>query len=71
MRFLAAALLFLVPDGLSDAEFAKLLPELGVKTRPWASVAWEDSLYEARVRAAREGKPLFVNVNTGNALGFV
>ncbi len=71
MRMSAAAVLLLASAGISDEEFACLKTELSVKARPWASIPWRVSLHEAREAAAREGKPLFVNVNTGNALGFV
>lgn len=71
MRMIAAVVLLLAPAGITDEEFTSLKAELGVKARPWASIPWKVSLHEAREAAAREGKPLFVNVNTGNALGFV
>ena len=45
--------------------------ELTLTARPWATVRWEVSLTEARRRAEREGKPIFLVVNTGNVLGFV
>jgi hypothetical protein len=55
---------------LSDAEFARLVKQLHVKSQPWASLPWQTSLTEARKQAAREKKPIFFNVNTGNCLGF-
>lgn len=54
----------------SDAEFDRLCQQLHVKRQPWASIPWQTSLTAARQKAARERKPIFFNVNTGNALGF-
>jgi hypothetical protein len=48
-----------------------LCEQLALKNQPWARVRWEVSLSEARARAEREAKPLFLVVNTGNVLGFV
>lgn len=53
------------------AEEEKVCRELTLTARPWATVRWEVSLTEARQRAQREGKPIFLVVNTGNVLGFV
>jgi hypothetical protein len=47
-----------------------LCQQLHVKRQPWASIPWQTSLTAARQKAARERKPIFFNVNTGNALGF-
>jgi hypothetical protein len=55
---------------LTDPEFARLVKQLHVKNQPWASIHWQTSVTEARRQAAREQKPIFFNVNTGNALGF-
>jgi hypothetical protein len=55
---------------LSVAEFDHLAKRLHVKNQAWASIPWQTSLTEARKQAARENKPIFFNVNTGNALGF-
>jgi hypothetical protein len=55
---------------LSDAEFARLSKQLHVKSQTWASLPWKTSVTEARKQAAREQKPIFFNVNTGNGLGF-
>jgi hypothetical protein len=55
---------------LSDAEFARLSKQLHVKSQTWASLPWKASVTEARQQAAREKKPIFFNVNTGNGLGF-
>jgi hypothetical protein len=55
---------------LSDAEFARLFKQLHVKSQTWASVPWQTSVTETRKLAAREKKPIFFVVNTGNCLGF-
>jgi hypothetical protein len=57
-------------DGFS-AEEEGLCRRLSIASQPWASARWEVSLTEARTRAAKEGKPIFLVVNTGNVLGFV
>lgn len=53
------------------AEERRLCDQLALKNQPWAGIRWEVSLTEARARAAKEGKPVFLVVNTGNVLGFV
>ena len=58
------------PAAISPAEFKQLAKELAVKTQRWASIPWKSSVTEARQVAAREKKPIFFNVNTGNCLGF-
>lgn len=58
------------PAGLSVADFDRHFKQLHVKQQRWAGISWQTSLTEARKRAARENKPIFFNVNTGNALGF-
>jgi len=58
------------PAGLSVAEFEQLFKQLDVKSQPWTSIPWKTSVTEARRVAARERKPIFFNVNTGNCLGF-
>jgi hypothetical protein len=54
-----------------SAEERTLCRQLSLANQPWATVRWEVSLTEARERAARERKPVFLVVNTGNVLGFV
>ena len=54
-----------------QAEEAALCARLALSNQQWASVRWEVSLTEARDRAKREDKPIFLVVNTGNVLGFV
>ena len=56
---------------ISAAEFEKLRKDLHVKNQPWATVPWKVSVTEARAVAAKEKKPIFLVVNTGNCLGFV
>ena len=56
--------------GLSDKEFDCLSKQLQVKTQTWAGIPWKTSVTEARELAARQKKPIFFNVNTGNCLGF-
>ena len=58
------------PKGISDREFDRLSKERHVKNQTWASIPWKTSVTEARQLAAREKKPIFFNVNTGNCLGF-
>lgn len=53
------------------AEERRLCDQLALKNQPWAGIRWEVSLTEARARAVKEGKPVFLAVNTGNVLGFV
>ena len=77
VRLLAVLLAFGLVQGqafageppLPDAEFGRLFKRLHVKNQPWAGIPWQTSLTEARKRAARENKPIFFNVNIGNALG--
>jgi hypothetical protein len=57
-------------DTLPKAEFARLARELHLKNQPWASIPWKVSLTEARQLAARQRKPIFLVVNTGNCLGW-
>ena len=57
--------------GLSLAEFDRLQKVLSLKNQPWAAIPWKKTLPEARAQAAKEKKPIFMVVNTGNCLGFV
>ena len=59
------------PARLSVPEFDRLLQQLHIKRQPFASIPWKASVTEARKEAARQQKPIFFNVNTGNCLGFV
>ena len=56
--------------GMSEAEFARLCKELHLKNQPWATIPWQVSLTQARQVAAKESKPIFLVVNTGNCLGW-
>lgn len=69
MRILAA-LLLLLPAGLSDEEFRKLQPDMRLKSKGWASLPWRATLTDARESAIREKKPIFMMVDTGNPIGF-
>jgi hypothetical protein len=56
--------------GLSVAQFEKLHRELRPpKDELWRSIPWQVSILEGRERAAREKKPLFVWVASGEPLG--
>lgn len=69
MRMLAA-LLVLLPAGLTDAEYQKLKPDLRLKSKGWASLPWRATVTDAREAALREKKPIFMMVDTGNPIGF-
>jgi hypothetical protein len=56
---------------LTPPEFEKLRHELDPRNQPWAAIPWTVSVTEARKLAARDRKPIFLVVNTGNCLGFV
>jgi len=65
-----AALLTLLPQGLTDAEFEKLHRELQPpKDEIWRTIPWKTSLLEASAAAARERKPIFVWAMHGHPLG--
>jgi hypothetical protein len=55
--------------GLTLAEYERLKPILDIKNQPWATIPWKYSITEARRLAAATRKPIFMVVNTGNALG--
>jgi hypothetical protein len=59
------------PERFSAAEFDALHKQLDLKNQPWATIPWKVSVTEARRLAAKEQKPIFLVVNTGNCLGFV
>ena len=56
--------------GVSEAEFVRLCRELDVKHQPWTHIRWRVSVTAARQLAAKERKPIFLVVNTGNCLGW-
>jgi hypothetical protein len=49
-----------------EDELRRLVDELYVRNRPWATIPWKVSSTEARAAAAKSGRPLFLAVNTGN-----
>jgi hypothetical protein len=55
---------------LSSADFEKLHQELQPPTDElWRSIPWHVSIIEARAQAARDKKPIFVWVASGEPLG--
>jgi hypothetical protein len=54
--------------GLGQAEYQELKPILDVKNQPWASIPWRYSITDARKLGAATRKPIFMVVNSGNAL---
>ena len=70
MHPLLASVLLLAPQGLSDAEFDKLSTPLRFERQAWAAIPWTVSVRRARDRAVRDKKPLFLQINTGNPIGF-
>ena len=67
---LFAAFFGLSEEGLSAAEFARLHRELQPpRDELWSSIPWHVSIVEARQEAAREKKPIFVWVASGEPLG--
>jgi hypothetical protein len=50
-----------------DALRALVLPDAAEST--WESIPWRASLWEGRVAAAREGKPILLWEMDGNPLG--
>ena len=77
MKAFAAMLLLLqgtTPEerGLSAEEFARLHEVLRPPSgEGWTSIAWKTSLVQACVQAAREKRPLFMVVRSGQPLGCV
>lgn len=59
------------PTPLTVEQFDRLSKLLHVKGQPWATIPWRTSVTAARAQAAREQKPIFLVVNTGNCLGWV
>jgi hypothetical protein len=70
MTSLTAALLLSLGQAFTDEEFqrlhARLAPSRG---EAWRSIPWTTSLSEAREKAAREKKPLFLWAMNGSPLG--
>ena len=55
--------------GLTEAEFQKLHKELQITTKGVYQIPWRTSLHEARLEAAKVGKPVFMWMQDGNPLG--
>ena len=57
------------PDTIGDAEFVRL--HTLVKRQPgesrWMEIDWYPSVWEARQKAAAEGKPIFLMAGSGGA----
>lgn len=51
----------------ADALHAAILPQADEDA--WAQIPWEADLWRARIRAADEGKPIFLWEMDGNPLG--
>ena len=58
-------------SALDDAEFSRLHALLKPGEEAWRHLPWEPSILEARERAAREGKPIYMLVRSGHPLGCV
>jgi hypothetical protein len=59
-----------VKDNLSAAEFQKLRALIKPKPGGFDDVPWMTSIWEARRKAAAEGKPILLWVGDGNPLGW-
>lgn len=70
LALIAGGAVFAAEPGLSSAEFDRLHGELELKGGMW-DLDWKISVTDARKQAAKEGKPIFMVVNTGNCLGYV
>jgi len=57
------------PAPLPDAEFGKLhrliSPQPGESR--WMEIDWHPTIWEARQKAAKEGKPIFIMAGSGGA----
>jgi len=57
------------PQAMRPAEFAKLhqmlTPQPGESR--WMEIDWYPSIWEARLKAAAEGKPIFIMAGSGGA----
>lgn len=68
MRWMAALALLAAQDASTfDRTFALVKASPGEAR--WDEISWTTSLWEARMKAASEGKPLFVWAANGNPLG--
>ena len=71
MIAIACTLLLGAGDGISAKEFDRVfaLVRPSPNEARWDEIPWTTSLWEARKRAAAEGKPLFIWAANGNPLG--
>jgi len=69
--FLAAASAQTGDKGLTVADFDKLHKELTSVKEPWQTIPWQLTLLEARARAAKENKPVYMLCRAGHPLGCV
>jgi hypothetical protein len=57
------------PETIGDADFESLLAM--IKRQPgesrWMEIDWHPSVWEARQKAAAEGKPIFLMAGSGGA----
>lgn len=67
--FSSAGLNAAPPEKMTDAEFQRfhqmVKPSKGESR--WMEVDWHPSVWEARKRAAAEGKPIFIMAGSGGA----
>jgi hypothetical protein len=62
--------LLLMQEGLSNEEFARLHAMCGLpKNEAWRSLSWNTSVLEARAKALREKKPVYLWAAVGHPLG--
>ena len=58
-----------MPESIPDSEFQKLhrliKPQTGESR--WMEIDWHPTVWEARQRAAAEGKPIFIMAGSGGA----
>ncbi|MSR75949.1 MAG: hypothetical protein EXS14_10830 [Planctomycetes bacterium] len=54
-----------------NADEARMVNLLRFNNQPLAKLRWEVSVTAARTRAAAEGRPIFMVINTGHCLGYV
>jgi hypothetical protein len=70
MTMISGLLLILAQDGLSVEEFERLHREVRPpKDELWRSIPWQVSIVEGRELAAKQAKPIFVWVASGEPLG--
>jgi hypothetical protein len=59
------------PSDLLQLDYSVLRGMLQLRAKTWATLPWVVSLSEAREKAAREGKPIFMIQASGHPLGYV